>query len=76
VGTVAIYTSTVDRGVNELPALKCVSLVRVAAEANLVPLCEKELRELALMRIVAGTAASNGNRTVDKIAAGHGLVVA
>jgi hypothetical protein len=73
---VAIYTCILDRGVNELPALECVGLVRMAAEANLVPVCEKELRELALMRIVAGIAASNGNRTVDKIAAGHGLVVA
>jgi hypothetical protein len=61
---------------NELLALKCLCLVRVAAEAHIVPLRKKKLRKLALVRIVARAAASNGDRPVDKVAAGHPLVVA
>jgi hypothetical protein len=61
---------------NELLALKCLCLVRVAAEAHIVPFCQEKLWKLALVCIVTGTAASNGHRTVDNVAAGNGFVVA
>jgi hypothetical protein len=76
VRTMAVYTSLLHRGVSKLRALGGLSFVRVAGEADIIPFRNKKLWVIALVGSMAGTAASRGNRTVDKFASCHGFVMA
>lgn len=76
VGTMAVHTRVLHRGVSELRSLGVLGFVRVAGEADLVPFRHKKLWVIALVGGVAGAAASRSNRSVDKFAACHGFVMA
>jgi len=76
VRAVTVHACLLHRRVHELFLLEFFCFVRMAAETDVVPLCQKQLRELTLMNGVTGTAASNCNRAVDKFPPDQGLVMA
>jgi hypothetical protein len=76
VGTMAVHTRVLHRGVGKLRALGGLGFVRVAGEADIVPFRHKKPWVITLVGGVAGAAASRSNRTVHEFAAGHGFVMA
>ena len=74
---VAAYAPQLHWRMNELRALNGLGLVRVAVEADLIPVSREKFRKIALVHVVTSAATSFGNRTMDEFAAGdNGFVVA
>jgi hypothetical protein len=61
---------------HELPFLELFGFVRMTAETDIVTICQKKFRERALMHGMAGAAASDGNRTVNKFPPCQGFFMA
>jgi hypothetical protein len=75
-GIVAAHAVVLHRRMGEFLPLEGIDLFSVAVEADLVPLGQKKLGEIALVHAVAGIAVAGRDRPVNEFATNDGAFVA
>jgi hypothetical protein len=75
-GVVTLGAGLLDRDVGKLLVLECLGLIGMAFETDGIDCRPQQLGEIRLVHVVAGGAASDGNRPMDELALHDGPVMA